>query len=75
LLGWLAGIGTGTWMAFTLSFKSATYVLHLFGMAVPCYAAVAALAVNLAVGLILSFLFNAASRGTRPDETLAEDYL
>ena len=75
LLGWLAGIGTGTWMASTLSFKSATYVLHLFGTAVPCYAAVSALAVNLAVSLIFSLLFNAASRQAGPDETLAEDYV
>jgi SSS family solute:Na+ symporter len=75
LLGWLSGIGAGTWMASALSFKSATYVLQVFGVAVPCYAALSALALNLAVSVVLSLVFNAAWRGTRTDETLAEDYL
>ena len=75
LVGWLAGIGTGTWMVSTLGFKSATYVLHLYGAAVPCYAAVAALTANLVVSVILSLPFNAASRGARRDETLAQDYV
>ena len=75
LLGWLTGISTGTWMASALSFKSATYVLHIFGTAVPCYAAVSALALNLAVSVVLSLVFNLVSRGTRADETLAEDYV
>ena len=74
LIGWLSGITAGTWMASTLSFKSATYVLHIFGTAIPCYAAVAALAMNLAVSVILSVVFNAFGT-TRPDETLAEDYV
>ena len=74
LLGWLSGIAAGTWMASALSFKSAIYVLHIFGVAVPCYAAVSALALNLAVGVVLSVVFNAFGR-TRPDETLAEDYV
>ena len=75
LLGWLTGIGAGTWMASALSFKSATYVLHIFGTAVPCYAAVSALILNLAVSVVLSLVFNLVSRGTRTDETLAEDYV
>ena len=73
LLGWTAGIVAGSWMAWTLSFKSATYVLDIFGTAVPCYAAVPALALNLAVSVVLSFVFNAVARGT--DETMAEDYV
>ena len=40
LLGWLAGIASGTWMAYTLQFKSTSFVLHLGGLAVPGYAAV-----------------------------------
>ncbi|MGA7675705.1 MAG: sodium:solute symporter [Rhizomicrobium sp.] len=75
LLGWLTGIGAGTWMASALSFKSATYVLHIFGTAVPCYAAVSALILNLTVSVVLSLVFNLVSRGTRTDETLAEDYV
>ena len=49
-------------------------MLHIFGTAIPCYAAVAALAMNLAVSVILSVVFNAFGT-TRPDETLAEDYV
>jgi solute:Na+ symporter, SSS family len=75
ILGWLTGTAVGTWMASTLSFKSATYVLHIAGLAVPCYAAVSALALNLAVTVVLSALFNLVSRGPRTDATVAEDYL
>ena len=46
LIGWAVGIASGTWMASTLSFKSATYVLHMFGVALPCYAAISALVLN-----------------------------
>ncbi len=74
LTGWLTGIATGTWMASTLSFKSATFVLHIAGLAVPCYAAVSSLALNLTVAVVLSVVFNLFTR-TRRDETLAEDYL
>ncbi len=75
LLGWVAGIGAGTWMAWTLSFKGATYALPIFGTHVPCYAAIPALALNLIVCVALSLAFNALWRGTRADETLAEDYV
>ena len=74
LLGWAAGIVCGSWMAWTLNFKGATFVLHLFGMAIPCYAAVSALALNLGVTIVLSALFNALAVGPHPDETMAEDY-
>jgi SSS family solute:Na+ symporter len=74
LLGWAAGIATGTWMVAQSSFKSATFVLTLFGTAAPCYAAVAALAVNLAVGVGLSVAINVFSRVPENDATLAEDY-
>ena len=61
-------------MAWSLELKSSVYVLHVFGVAVPCYAALSALALNLAVGIVLSFVFNALSRGPRTDETAAQDY-
>ncbi len=75
ILGWLTGTAAGTWMAATLSFKSATYVLHIAGLAVPCYAAISALALNLLVSVALSALFNLVSRGPRADATVAEDYV
>ncbi len=75
LIGWAAGMGAGTWMVAQSSFKSAIYTLHLFGMAVPCYVAVAALGVNLVVCVGLSVLMNAVSRAPQNDATLAEDYV
>lgn len=75
LLGWAAGVTAGTYMAWTLDFKSSTYVLHVFGIAVPCYAAVSALLLNIAVALFLSVLLNVLSRSPRTDETVASDYL
>ena len=74
LIGWACGIAAGTAMAWSLGLKSSVYVLHIFGVAVPCYAALSALALNLAVGIVLSFVFNALSSGARPDETAAQDY-
>ena len=59
LFGWAAGIASGTWMAWTLSFKGATYALPVFGTTVPCYAAIPALALNLGVSIVLSIVFNA----------------
>jgi SSS family solute:Na+ symporter len=74
LAGWAAGIAAGTWMAWTLDFKSSTYALHLFGLTVPCYAAVSALALNIAVASVLSLVLNAMS-SARPDETVEADYV
>jgi SSS family solute:Na+ symporter len=62
-------------MAWSLELKSSIYVLHIFGVAVPCYAALSALALNLAVGVVLSPIFNALSKGRRADETAAADYV
>ena len=71
LAGWAAGVGTGTWMVVQLGMKSSTYPLHLFGWTVPCYAAVSALAVNLAVSVLLSLVL----KGPVRDETVSSDYV
>ncbi|HEY5084655.1 MAG TPA: hypothetical protein VII48_09045, partial [Rhizomicrobium sp.] len=75
LIGWACGIGAGTAMAWSLGLKSSIYVLHVFGVAIPCYAALSALALNLGVAILLSIVFNALSRGPRADETVASDYV
>jgi solute:Na+ symporter, SSS family len=75
LMGWASGIAAGTAMAWSLGLKSSVFVLHIFGVAIPCYAALSALALNLAVGIVLSFVFNALSKGARADETAAADYV
>jgi SSS family solute:Na+ symporter len=74
LVGWAAGMLSGTWMAAQLNFRASVYALKLFGYTVPCYAALSALALNLAVSVGLSLLCNALSTAPRVDETLAEDY-
>jgi len=73
LAGWAAGMISGTWMAWALDFKSSTYVLHAFGIAIPCYAALSALVLNLLVALVVSAGVNAVN-GMPRDETVAEDY-
>ena len=55
--------------------KASTYPLHIFGLTVPCYAAVSALLLNIAVGLVVSVVLNAVSKTPRYDETAPADYL
>lgn len=73
-LGWAAGIGAGIWMGAQSGFASALYTVHLFGTAMPCYAAVAALVVNLGIAVGLSVVMNVVARAPSRDTTLAEDY-
>ncbi|MBS0276668.1 MAG: sodium:solute symporter [Proteobacteria bacterium] len=73
LLGWIAGMAAGTWMAGASGFKAAVYVLHIGGLDLPCYAALSSLVLNLIVSYALSLLFNALSN-TRADQTATEDY-
>jgi SSS family solute:Na+ symporter len=53
IIGWLAGMVTGTAMAVSVHFK-AIYTLHLFGHTYTAYAAVFALIVNLVITLLLN---------------------
>jgi len=75
LAGWAAGVGLGTWMVAELAFKSSTYPLHIFGLTIPCYAAVSALLVNLAVSWLLTVVLRATVGGQQKDETVAADYV
>jgi len=74
IIGWAAGLIAGTWMAASLSFQSAVFPLAVDGFTVPGYAALYALAINFAVSIVLSLLFNQilATRGT--DLTSVADY-
>ena len=60
LLGWLAGIVTGTWMAFAVDLKN-IFPITAFGLEIPGYAALYSLAVNLIVTVVLSAVFNAVA--------------
>jgi SSS family solute:Na+ symporter len=70
IAGWAAGIGAGTTMAYLNAFKSSIFALHVFGLTVPCYAALSSLILNLAVAVVLSALI----RTPHADATAQEDY-
>src|SRR5258705_2866532 len=74
LIGWVIGLLIGTWMVASAHFQSAVFPLQIDGLTVPGYAALYALAFNLAVSIVLSPRLNRvpAARGT--DETAARDY-
>jgi len=74
IIGWAAGIVSGTWMAASLGFESAVFPLVVDGLTIPGYAALYALGLNVTVSIVLSLLLNQmpATRGT--DQTLAVDY-
>lgn len=74
LAGWAAGMITGTAMVATLGFKSAIYTLHVGNVAIPAYAGVYALAVNLVVSVVLTLIYDAMGIKRLPDRTRQEDY-
>jgi SSS family solute:Na+ symporter len=75
LLGWAVGIATGTWMAVSLKLASSIFTIHLFGLAIPGYAAVWSLIVNLVVSVVASLLVRAMGMKHAEDRTRPEDYL
>src|SRR5580698_1424772 len=75
LLGWAIGIGSGTWMAVSLSLKSSTFTIHIGSLAIPGYAAVWSLIVNLVVSVVVSLLVRAVGMKHAEDRTRPEDYL
>ncbi|WAH37193.1 monocarboxylate uptake permease MctP [Alicyclobacillus dauci] len=74
LIGWIVGIVYGIYMWGTTGYKSTTYVLHLFGQAMPAYAGIWALIANIIVTVVLSLVFNAVKVGQGEDKTTAADY-
>jgi solute:Na+ symporter, SSS family len=56
LIGLATGMGVGTWMASTTSFKAAVFTLSIMGVSFPGYIAVWALAANVVVSVVLSAL-------------------
>ncbi|MGA2551053.1 MAG: sodium:solute symporter [Burkholderiaceae bacterium] len=74
LLGWLAGIAFGSWVAYQNSFKNANFALEVFGYTIPGYAALYALVLNLGVACVVSLLFQLAGMRTARDLTQRGDY-
>jgi SSS family solute:Na+ symporter len=75
LAGWAVGIGSGVWMAAALNFTKSIYALHIFGVTVPCYAALSSLLLNIAVSAGLSMVFNAFLHASHSDATMKADYI
>ena len=80
LLGWAAGMITGTYMAYmqssaaTAHFASSVFPLHLGSYTAAGYAAFYALIVNLVVTVVLSLIFNVVKIPQGKDETSSVDY-
>jgi len=74
MLGWIAGMGIGTYMAVAQNMNSSVYALHLFGYVVPAYAAVYALIVNFIVAIVFTLLFRALGVKNGVDQTTSLDY-
>ncbi len=73
LIGWIVGLGLGTWMAASVGFAP-IYPLHILGVAVPCYIALSSLVVNLVIAVVLSPVLNAFAPDRDRDVTVAADY-
>ena len=54
--GWIVGMGLGTWMASTTSFKAAIFTLSFLGTDFPAYIALWALGANVVVSVVASAL-------------------
>jgi SSS family solute:Na+ symporter len=81
LLGWAAGMVTGTYMAYTRSsaatahFASSLFPLHIGGFLALGYAAFYALIVNLVVCIVFSVIFNLVKAPAGVDQTQVADYV
>jgi SSS family solute:Na+ symporter len=73
VIGWAIGMLAGTAMAVSQNFVS-VYPLQFLGSTIPGYAAFYAFILNLAVAVILTWVFNAASAPAGADETKELDY-
>jgi SSS family solute:Na+ symporter len=75
LAGWAAGMIVGTAMAIDQDFKSSVYPLDLFGLHINAYEAIFALAANLVVSILGTWLLRALGVADGPDDTVPEDFL
>ncbi|GMA51681.1 sodium:solute symporter [Alicyclobacillus contaminans] len=73
LIGWLAGMVTGTWMEAALNFQGSTFTIGWLGN-ISGYAAIWALIVNLVVTVVLSVIFHAVGLANGKDSTEPVDY-
>ncbi len=75
LVGWVAGMASGTGMAVAMGLKSSVYPIHFMGGTYAMYAAVPALVLNLAVSAGLTAVFRVAKVDSGTDVTDASVYV
>lgn len=73
ILGWLAGMVTGTLMAVSQNFNS-IYPLHIGGQAISAYAAIYAIIINLVVTVVITALLKVLGVKAGKDKTKSNDY-
>jgi SSS family solute:Na+ symporter len=74
LAGWAAGMGIGTYMAASQSFKSA-FPLTIGSLKITMYSAFFAIVLNLLVTIVLTPITRRFDRAEPADETRPEDYI
>jgi len=74
LLGWLAGMVSGTAMAASTGFTSAVYPLHIGHVTVAAYAALDAFVLNVILAVVATLVLQALRTPRPADETLRQDY-
>jgi SSS family solute:Na+ symporter len=75
LVGWAAGMASGSAMAVELGLKSSVYPLHFNGHTYAMYAAVPALVLNLVVSVVLTAVFRVVKVDNGSDVTDATAYV
>jgi solute:Na+ symporter, SSS family len=73
LVGWLAGMVAGTWIAASQSFTP-TWLVTIGGVDINAYTAMWAVALNLVVTVVLTLVFRAFGKADDTDETTPADY-
>lgn len=74
LLGWLAGMVCGSWMALHLDFEGSQYTLDVLGVHFVGFIGMFALALNLVISVVVTAVLRATGNGDEGDETVPEDY-
>ncbi len=73
LIGWIVGMVSGSWMAYSVQFKP-IYTLVINGYSIPGYSALYALIINLVVTSVITLVIRAAKMQSSADLTMNADY-
>src|SRR5436190_1977723 len=73
LVGWLAGMVAGTWIAASQDFTP-TWLTNVFGVDINLYTAIWSVLLNLVITTVLTLVIRAAGKADDRDETTPADY-